>query len=170
MPSTRLERFIAAGGLVVVFVLAILTVVAGVGYANGQPGEDSPPVVLEQRPRPTPAHTTTAGDRIDPAQGRPSVATARPTPRNTQMHLTLRAVRGDCWVAVRLRDAAGKLVYAGILAQGQSRSFTAKRLWIELGAAHTLDAVLDGEPVTNLPVGTATVIATREGVEPATAT
>ena len=53
------------------------------------------------------------------------------------MHLTLRAVRGDCWVAVRLRDAAGKLVYAGILAQGQSRSFTAKRLWIELGASQT---------------------------------
>ena len=170
MPSTRLERFIAAGGLVAACALAIFTVVAWVGYANGQPGQDSPPVVLERPTRQVPPHTTTAGDRIDPAQRRSSVATARPSPRNTQMHLTLRAVRGDCWVAVRLRDAAGKLVYAGILAQGQSRSFTAKRLWIELGASHTLDATLDGEPVTNLPTGTATVIATRDGVEPATAT
>ncbi len=170
MPSTRLERLIAAGGLVAASVLAIFTVVAWVGYANGQPGHDAPPVVLERHTRPTPPHTTTAGDRIDPALGRLSAATPRPSTPKTQMHLTLRAVRGDCWVAVRLRDAAGKLVYAGILAQGQSRSFTAKRLWIELGASHMLDAILDGEPVTNLPTGTATVIATRRGVEPATAT
>lgn len=166
MPSTRFERLLALAGLVVVFALTILTAVAWVDYAEAEPESAARTVSSE-----TAAAPTTAAD--EPAATAPIVRTrddvrtptAGVSVQSGPMHLELTAARGECWLQVRRGSSAGELVYAGTLAQGDSRSFSAKRLWIELGAPHTLDAVLDGKPVTNLPRNTATVIATRDGIE-----
>jgi uncharacterized protein DUF4115 len=82
--------------------------------------------------------------------------------------LSLRAVRGSCWLDVRAFTASGTLIYTGTLAQGGSLRFSLRRpLWIRLGAPWNLDATIAGKPAAGLPTRTANVVVTRTDIRPA---
>jgi hypothetical protein len=78
--------------------------------------------------------------------------------------VVLRAVRGDSWLAVHLRNAAGKQVFQGTLERGKSLAFTSKRLWINMGAPENLVVKVNGKRRA-LPRGSpSVVVVTREGI------
>jgi Helix-turn-helix domain/RodZ C-terminal domain len=102
---------------------------------------------------PPPRTTATATVRTPPPvqQTRPAVA-----------RLTLAAVRGPCWISVRLGSERGRLLFERTLEPGGTARFAARRLWIRLGAPWNLDATLNGTSV-QLPaaLGNVTVTPTR---------
>jgi hypothetical protein len=60
--------------------------------------------------------------------------------------LVVHAVRGDCWVAVRLRSAGGRLLYQQIVHKGGVVRFgLQKALWVRLGAPWNTDLTLRGK-------------------------
>jgi hypothetical protein len=80
------------------------------------------------------------------------------------MRLVLTATRGDCWLSVR---KGSRLLYEGMLLDGESLRFVSKRLWVRMGAPWNLKASLNGRTVTGLPADTANVSITRTGLRPA---
>jgi cytoskeleton protein RodZ len=81
--------------------------------------------------------------------------------------LVLTAARGDCWLSVRKGSPDGRLLYEGMLLDGESLRFISKRLWVRIGAPWNLRARLNGRAVTVLPVDTGNVVVTRAGLRPA---
>ena len=78
--------------------------------------------------------------------------------------LVLRA-RGTTWLEVHAAAPTGRLLFQGTMVKGDSRAFSAPRLWLNVGSPVKLAATVDGRPVT-LPGGTApkVMIATAKGV------
>jgi transcriptional regulator with XRE-family HTH domain len=89
-----------------------------------------------------------SGLRAPPA--RPVVAspgrTRAPRPRRVEgrPRVVLRALRGDCWIAVRLESEGGRLLYENLLRPGQAVSFVRLPLWVRIGAPVNLVLTLDG--------------------------
>ncbi len=81
---------------------------------------------------------------------RPVVAspgrTRAPRPRRVEgrPRVVLRALRGDCWIAVRLESEGGPLLYENLLRPGQAVSFVRLPLWVRIGAPANLVLTLDG--------------------------
>src|SRR5712691_11997744 len=75
-------------------------------------------------------------------------ATAQPPPRPPPSpfpspSLTLTAVRGRCWLSVRIGSSAGRTLYEQTLQQGQTVRFGLRKLlWIRFGAPWNLDATI----------------------------
>ena len=103
----------------------------------------------------------------------PAATTTRATPpppkkkKSAAASIVLTAARGDCWVSVHLRAPQGRQVFEGTIDRGRSQAFTAKRLWIQVGAPENLVVKINGRR-RPLPRGApATVIVTRKGISPA---
>jgi hypothetical protein len=90
-----------------------------------------------------------------------------PQSRNRRARLVITAVGGDCWLAVRAGSSAGAVLYEGVLAEGTSRRFARKRLWVRMGAPWNLRVELNGKVVHDLPPDTGNVLVTRSGTSPA---
>ena len=148
MPETRLERVFATIGLVAIAVLTALVVVGLRDYRRE--GRASPGGQLASAG--VPATTST-----------PSAALAAAST------LVVTAARGDCWLEIHASSAQGDVLYEGVLTRGDARTFTGKKLWVRLGAAENLDVTLNGRRVDNLPQGTADVLVTSRGIQPAIA-
>jgi cytoskeletal protein RodZ len=109
-----------------------------------------------QRPTATPAvrhvrlHATTPPRVSHPA-----------TPTKARIDLT--ATRGPCWLSVRVGTAAGQLVWEGTLQQSRRARFSARRLWIRLGAPWNVDASLNGRHVS-LPGSIGNVVVAPRGL------
>jgi hypothetical protein len=59
--------------------------------------------------------------------------------------LVVRAVRGDCWVAVRLGSPTGPVLYQQVVGKGGVVRFGLKRaLWVRLGAPWNTDVTVRG--------------------------
>jgi hypothetical protein len=158
MPSSRLERVLAGLGLVVALALAGFTVPAALDYRSS-----APPETASAEPQPTVARRTTTQTTVRPAREEPTTpATTAASP--TRAELRLVAARGDCWIDVRAGSADGPSLFAGILEQGTWRRFSARSLWVEIGAPAALDMTLNGDPVTTLPAVPATMAVTPAGV------
>lgn len=100
----------------------------------------------------------------------PTVTTAAPhvrarttAPAPVAARLVLAAIRGPCWLSVRLGSETGRLVYEGTLEQGKTARFSAGRLWIRIGAPWNLVATLNRSAVA-LPSSLGNVVVTRSGV------
>jgi len=138
--------------------VSIAALVASAGVLawrlDGGPEEQTRPVVS---PRP-PAATTTAG--APPAKpGRDGTsALAR---------LVVTASRGDCWLFVRAGSRDGRVLYEGMLREGDSLRFARTRLWVRMGAPWNLEARLNGGALRGFPADTGNVFITRAGVRPA---
>jgi cytoskeletal protein RodZ len=108
-------------------------------------------------PRP-PAATTTAP--APPAKrgrdGTPALA-----------RLVVTASRGDCWLSVRAGSRDGRVLYEGMLREGDSLRVARTRLWVRMGAPWNLEARLNGRALRGLPGDTGNVFVTRAGVRPA---
>ncbi len=150
-PLAWLRRWPVLVGVVFAAVLGVLAWQYGGSGSSSRPV--SPPTPLRSLPRPAPAKP--------PPTSQPS--TPQPAPA-----LSLKAVRGSCWLDVHAFTASGKLIYTGTLAEGGTLRFSLRRpLWIRLGAPWNLEATIAGQPAVGLPTRTANVVATRTGIRPA---
>lgn len=84
------------------------------------------------------------------------------TPSKARIDLT--ATRGPCWLSVRVGTAAGRLVWEGTLQQSRRARFSARRLWIRLGAPWNVDASLNGRHVS-LPGSIGNVVVAPRGLQ-----
>jgi hypothetical protein len=96
------------------------------------------------------------------------VSTATPTPpappqRPAAARIVLVAARGPCWLLVRVGSESGRVLYEEMLEQGRIARFTARRLWLRIGAPWNVDASLNGKR-TPLPATTGNVLVTPAGL------
>ena len=88
------------------------------------------------------------------------------------VHVTFKAVHGNCWLDVRRGAANGPRKWSGTVLLGEHYTFTGRRLWIDVGAPAAVTVRLNGKAVS-LPGGAGgkpvVVIATAQGLKPATA-
>jgi hypothetical protein len=137
---------------VVVWTLAGIAVVTALVIAAWRfgGGEEQPRIPDLGR---TTASAPQPAPRTPPAQKRPLAAS-----------VVLTAARGECWVSVHLRSASGKQVFEGTIDEGRSQAFTARRLWMQIGAPENLVVRVNGKRRA-LPRGAPTiVIVTRRGI------
>jgi cytoskeletal protein RodZ len=66
--------------------------------------------------------------------------------------LVVRAVRGPCWVGIRIGSAAGPVIYQQIVGQGAVVRFQLKQaLWVRLGAPWNADVSVRGKQLPAFP-------------------
>jgi cytoskeletal protein RodZ len=66
--------------------------------------------------------------------------------------LVVRAVRGPCWVGIRIGSAAGPVIYQQVVGQGSVVRFTLKQaLWVRLGAPWNADVSVRGKQLPAFP-------------------
>jgi len=135
MPESRLEKGVFLLGLIVIALLCYLLVHSSHHHA--------PAKSARRATTASTAHATTAVTATAPTttEGRTAVAFA------------LTASRGASWLEVRNGSSGGRVLYRGVLAQGRTRSFHARRVWVLFGAAGNVDARFDGRSM-RLPIGT----------------
>jgi cytoskeletal protein RodZ len=137
--STRALRPQSSGRAVAVAVLAAITV--AVGIAAWRLGGGASP------PRPTQAAQTV---RTRPARSHVATRVTRTAAKSAVLSLT--AVRGDCWVGVRLGSRNGRMLYWQTLPRGSTIRFGLRRpLWLRVGDGQNLDATVAGKPLAGLP-------------------
>jgi cytoskeletal protein RodZ len=146
---------------VVIGVLAAIVIAVAAWRLTGSSGnarQGTPPPI--STPTTTATHTTPK----QPKKHKHHVTAALPT------RAVLAAVRGNCWLWVRSRDASGPTVYEATLAQGKTLAVDLKNgpVWIEVGNPPSLDVRLGGKLASGLASqpGT-TVLLTRSGLKPA---
>jgi hypothetical protein len=158
MPESKLQRLLFVGGLCGLGALIALIVPAWRNYARSASSQPvstkvQAPVQAPSRATTAPTGTTTASQPAYPVQ-RPQIA-----------QLALVAARGDCWVEAHAGSSLGKTLFIGTLAQGKSVTLAGWKLWIRLGASGNVIGRLNGKPVTGLPAGTVTFVATALGMK-----
>lgn len=139
-------RFLRPAAFLVLGVAALGLVVLNVLAWTGRLVDEAPPPPEAQEALPQQAPPPP-----EPAAARPAPS----TPRNSTVVLT--AVRGACWLSVRLGAESGEVLYEGVLAQGDSLRFKRRKLWLRLGAASNLEISVDGKRA-DVPVGTVDLI------------
>jgi hypothetical protein len=162
-PRPRPGRSGPLDGLPLVRILAVGAAVVLVGVAvwrlNGSATHGPTALVPPAAPRPVVHHRPRPPAPATTAQARP----APPSP------LALTAVRGPCWLSVRIGSSTGATIFERTLQQGGTVRFgLGKPLWIRAGAPWNLDAAIGRRPVTSsLPPHTGDLLATRSGLRPA---
>jgi len=180
LPSARAERIALGVTLGVIVLLGALVAVAALRYRTVPEGSAAPATSLggvrhhqmAQGNRPVRRHVTPAPPTSSqpPAQPEtPAIAVnqpaaperaapvARPVPA-----VRVLAARGDSWAEVRKGSETGGVLYAGIIVEGDSRTFRNRRLWIRFGAPENVDASIGGKPAA-LPSGTLNMLVTSRG-------
>jgi hypothetical protein len=82
----------------------------------------------------------TPGPPPPPPASQQALAAAKPSPRPAVAHtarrsaVVVRAVRGPCWIEAHKGSRSGPLLTQRTLAQGETVRFTARRVWLRLGA------------------------------------
>jgi cytoskeleton protein RodZ len=157
-PRRRPTRGTGSGLVVVVLAgivaVAVLVVVA-FAFSN-DPTAD--PTAGTKPPRETTSSPTSSILQPPPAASAPSKA----------VKLTLRAVRGDCWVTVHGGSATGPVKFSGTIFEGELQRFRGTRLVLEFGDAPTenLNVGLNGHRAA-LPAGAQLVVVTSQGIRAA---
>ncbi len=103
-----------------------------------------------------PAHVSASTVKREPP--------APPSPKTARFDLV--AVRGPCWLSVRLGSDTGRLLYERTLDAGQRARFVASRLWLRIGAPWNVDATLNGRRA-QLPTALANIVVTPQALRPA---
>jgi cytoskeleton protein RodZ len=84
----------------------------------------------------------TSGQVQQQPQGQ-TQAPAVPAANAVQLELT--ALRGNSWIAVHKNTASGDLLFAGTLERGRSMTFSAKKLWLNIGTPENVQARINGD-------------------------
>lgn len=107
------------------------------------------------------------GTRAPPAvPAAPAAAGAPPEtsgPSGSTASVTISAGQGRSWLEVRRGSADGPQLHYAMLESGDSRSFTAPRLWLRFGIGENIAITVDGEPVEDLPALSAEAVVTPDG-------
>ncbi len=178
MPSSRAERIALGLTLGVIVLLGAVIAFAALRFrvVSETSRPDSQAAVrhqqLAQGNRPVRRRERTASTRSSPppapreshpipvdqpAAPERAAPVARPVPA-----VRVLAARGDSWAEVRKGSETGGVLYAGILVEGDSRTFRNRRLWIRFGAPENVDASIGGKPAP-LPSGTLNMLVTPRG-------
>lgn len=96
----------------------------------------------------------------------PKTRNPNPVPIPATGRLALRARGGDCWVSVRAGSREGRVLYEGLVREGEEVRVAGRRLWIRIGAPWNLEAQLDGKVLRGLPADTGNVVVTPTGLAP----
>jgi hypothetical protein len=90
-----------------------------------------------------------------------------PPPKPTSAHLVVRAIRGSSLLEVRRGSATGRPLFAGTLERGEPpQSFTAKRLWMQIGSPEALRVVLNGRTIRLRRGRPLVAVVTKNGIRP----
>jgi hypothetical protein len=152
----------ALGGVPRGALVAVGAIAAIAAIGAWQLEKDNGPAVRSAAP---PPQSHTAGPAPSLPAAAPAVTkTAERTHVATAFALT--AVRGSCWLQVRVGSSSGRVVAEQTLRPGQTARFgLAKPLWIRLGAPWNVDASLGRRSVTaSLPTRTGNVLVSAASV------
>jgi cytoskeleton protein RodZ len=147
----RLDRRVA----VLLGVAAAFLIVGLVGWHHG--GGSSKRTVSSSASQGAVAHKASAH----------RLATPKLAGNSSIGRLVLVAAGGDCWLSVRTGSREGRVVYQGMLREGDSLPVAGTRLWIRIGAPWNLEARLNGRALSGLPTDTGNVLVTKAGLSPA---
>jgi cytoskeleton protein RodZ len=145
------RRAVALLGGAVAFVFAVL-----VAWHSGGPQERIPPA---------PSLGVAAAKKT--ITQRPVARKPKPVATLAPGRLVLLATRGDCWLSVRARSREGRVLYEGLLREGDQVRVAGRRLWVRIGAPWNLEARLNGKALQGLPADTGNVVVTSAGLVPA---
>jgi cytoskeletal protein RodZ len=148
------ERGVKHG--VLIALAGILVVGAAVaGLAAWQLGGSSTP------PRSAPPPSGAGSAASTPPK---TVQAAKPAPSTAPVLTSIDAARGRCWVLVRNGGPNGRVLFEGVLEQGQAKRFRfTSRLWVRMGRPDALDITVAGKPVGGLPASPSNVVLTPSG-------
>ena len=133
----------------------------GSSYPTPVAAPQTPPA-SRIRSSPPASPTSTGGTLTGGARRRSAAPASHKQPRPITFRFS--AVRGDCWTTIRAGSASGRVLYQGLLRQGQSASVRGHRLWARFGAIGNLDMFLNGRPVAASHTGTVDAIVTTSGL------
>jgi hypothetical protein len=105
-------------------------------------GDPAPPPDSRALDAPQTEPATTAVTRRV-RQTTPAPATNTVSPSLATVVVT--ASRGDCWISARLGSETGRVLEERLLAQGESVTLRAERVWMSIGAAANVDVTVNGE-------------------------
>jgi|GEM_PF-2552761 len=119
-----------------------------------------------------PPVATSAPRNTVPGVGRPTTVGSVPvttteattTVRTAAVVFVVHATRGDSWVELRTGSATGRVLYSGILRQGDTTRGSGRRLWVRFGSAANLDLQLNGKPIHGV-TGTLDAAVTPSGLQ-----
>lgn len=110
---------------------------------------------------PAAAPAPSAKPAVATPKAKPALVAVRARPRarhRARAPLTLAAVRGTCWLSVRVGSAEGRVLFQRFLRPGRTIRFGLKHpLWIRLGAPWNVDARIGGRRLA-LPGRTGNVL------------
>jgi hypothetical protein len=165
-PAPRLRRLNWLESVPLTRSLVVIAAIAVLGIAVWLLGGSGNTPKRTQRLS-QPARAPRTHQRPSPA---PPVSTHSPSNPSEPTHptLMLTAVRGSCWLLVRVGSSLGPTIYEHTLQPGQSVRFgLRKRLWLRLGAAWNLHAMIGSRDVSAaLPASTGNLYATPTGLTP----
>lgn len=160
-PAVADRRSLGRG--ILVALAAILVVGATVaGLAAWRLGGSSTPPARNATP-------PSAVGSVAAAAPPPAATTAAtPPPPKPVVHpvlTSISATHGRCWLLVRAGGANGKVLFEGILEQGQAKRFRfTTKLWLRMGRPSALDISVAGKPIgTTLPATPSNLVLTRAG-------
>jgi cytoskeleton protein RodZ len=157
-PARPRRRSASESSFVVVVLAGIVAVgiLVVVAFTLGSEGTEDPGANVAGTPPAAPP----------PAAAPPAPPPAPASRKPTVAKLVLTAARGDCWVAVRAGAPDGELLFSGTMYRGESKRFSAKRLWLEFGdaPAENLNVKLNGRQVRRFPTDAPVVLVTSRGV------
>jgi cytoskeletal protein RodZ len=165
-PSATTPRHVQRGVLVALAsILVVGAAVAGLaawrlGGTSNTPPQAQPPSGSASIAAAAPP---TAQPNTTPAKVKPKpIVSAAPA------FTRISAARGRSWLLVRAGGPNGKVVYEGILEQGQTKRFQLQpRLWVRMGRPSALDVTLAGKAVNGLPSSPSNMLLTRAGARSA---
>ncbi|HEY7421826.1 MAG TPA: DUF4115 domain-containing protein [Gaiellaceae bacterium] len=128
-------------------------------------GTESPPSRTGTSKQRHHAHTTPAqAGRGDKPKNK------KPTPPPPKaIHVILTAARSDSWVEVRLGSSTGRVLFDGVVPEGQSVRVAGRRLWARFGSLGNFDVTVNGRAVHPTLNGTVDTVITASAIEPAPA-
>jgi cytoskeleton protein RodZ len=141
--------------------LLVLLGLVAAGVVVWQLGNSSPTTVRS---------AATAVNSSRPISSSPQVPALPAAPaRKARPSIVLTAVRGPCWVLVRIGSAAGTVVEERTLQQGQTARFGLRRpLWIRFGAPWNVDVAIGRRSVdASLPPTPGNVLVAASGLRAA---
>jgi hypothetical protein len=148
----RSKRRMRIGGVFLVAAVVGVTIAVAPSLMSSQAAKGDLPAVkaakkvAKQEPKAKPSHPIARRTAIERRTARVA-------------NVVLAATRGDSWVEARAGSSTGRLLYTGVLVQGQKERVSAGRVWLRLAAAGHLDVLVNGRPPREAPLfGTLDII------------
>lgn len=148
LPSLGIAAALALVGLNVLVFGRLVHVLR----AGGAPAAHT---IARKSAAPAPTHNARSRKPTKPA--------AAPAP----ITVRLTAARNDSWVEIRANSATGRVLYDGVVSQGDSVHVRGRRFWARFGAIGNFDLTIDGRPVHPTLSGTVDAIIGLTTVRPA---